>query len=56
MVGKTCSKISLLLIALSTFIAGSVFAQDSAMLIPLWKNGAPGFENLKNQPEQAKDW
>ncbi len=26
------------------------------MVIPLWKNGAPGFENLKNQPEQAKDW
>ena len=25
-------------------------------VIPLWKNGAPGFENLKNQPEQAKDW
>ena len=56
MVRKTCSKISLLLIALSTFMAGSVFAQDSALVIPLWKNGAPGFENLKNQPEQAKDW
>ena len=56
MVRKTFSKISLLLIALSTFMAGSVFAQDSAPVIPLWKNGAPGFENLKNQPEQAKDW
>lgn len=31
-------------------------AQDSAMVIPLWKNGAPGFEQLKNEPEQAKDW
>ncbi|MDP4131573.1 MAG: alpha/beta hydrolase [Bacteroidota bacterium] len=30
-------------------------AQDGTV-IPLWKNGAPGFENLKNQPEQAKDW
>jgi acetyl esterase/lipase len=30
-------------------------AQDS-IVIPLWKNGAPGFENLKDQPEQAKDW
>ena len=56
MVRKTCSKISLLLIALSSVIVAPVFAQDSAMVIPLWKNGAPGFENLKNQPEQAKDW
>ena len=56
MVRNTCSKISLLLIALSTFMAVSVFAQDSALVIPLWKNGAPGFENLKNQPEQAKYW
>ena len=31
-------------------------AQDSAMVIPLWKNGAPGFENKKNIPEEAKDW
>jgi acetyl esterase/lipase len=30
-------------------------AQD-VPVIPLWKNGAPGFENLKNKPEQAKDW
>ena len=33
-----------------------VFAQDSSYVIPLWKNGAPGFENKKNEPEQAKDW
>ena len=31
-------------------------AQDSSVVIPLWKNGAPGFENRKNEPEQAKDW
>ena len=24
--------------------------------IPLWPNGAPGFENRKNEPTQAKDW
>ena len=24
--------------------------------ISLWKNGAPGFENRKNEPTQAKDW
>ena len=24
--------------------------------IPLWENGAPGFEDRKDDPEQAKDW
>lgn len=31
-------------------------AQDSSLVIPLWKDGAPGFEQMKNKPEQAKDW
>jgi acetyl esterase/lipase len=31
-------------------------AQDSLLVIHLWEKGAPGFENLKNKPEQAKDW
>ena len=31
-------------------------AQDSAASIPLWATGAPGFENRKNLPEEAKDW
>jgi acetyl esterase/lipase len=26
------------------------------MVIPLWKNGAPGFESRRNEPEQAKDY
>jgi len=38
------------------FISGSLPAQDTAVVIPLWKNGAPGFEQLKTIPEQAKDW
>ncbi|WP_243771219.1 MULTISPECIES: alpha/beta hydrolase [Mucilaginibacter] len=25
-------------------------------VIPLWPNGAPGFENRRNEPEQAKDY
>jgi acetyl esterase/lipase len=28
----------------------------NAQEIPLWPNGAPGFENRKNEPTQAKDW
>ena len=34
----------------------AVCAQDSTRVIPLWKNGAPGFENKKNEKEQAQDW
>ncbi len=31
-------------------------AQTQPEVIPLWKNGAPGFENRKDIPEQAKDY
>lgn len=31
----------------------ALFAQQE---IPLWPNGAPGFENRRNEPVQAKDW
>jgi acetyl esterase/lipase len=33
-----------------------LYAQDSSIVIHLWNNGAPGFENRKNEPEQAKDY
>ena len=44
--------------ALFIIIGGFVFsayAQDSTV-IPLWQNGAPGFESKKNIPEDAKEW
>ncbi len=31
-------------------------AQDTAVQIPLWPHGAPGFESRRNEPEQAKDY
>jgi acetyl esterase/lipase len=31
-------------------------AQSTSPEIPLWSNGAPGFENRRNEPEQAKDY
>ena len=31
-------------------------AQDTALTVHLWENGAPGFEQRKNEPEEAKDW
>jgi acetyl esterase/lipase len=42
----------LLMIILSLPAAG----QNQPMVIPLWKNGAPGFESRKDIPEQAKDY
>lgn len=30
--------------------------QNSNQVIYLWPGGAPGFENKKNEPEEAKDW
>lgn len=31
-------------------------AQSQPKVVPLWPNGAPGFENRKDFPEQSKDW
>jgi acetyl esterase/lipase len=38
--------------------ARTLFAADEAqpVSIPLWTNGAPGFENRRNEPELAKDY
>ncbi|MGI4019914.1 MAG: alpha/beta hydrolase [Janthinobacterium lividum] len=46
-------KIKMIAAALLSCFYPAVFAQQ---VIPLWKNGAPGFENLRNEPEQAKDY
>src|ERR1700761_1451539 len=32
------------------------FAQTKQFVIPLWEKGAPGFEKLRDVPEQAKDY
>ena len=34
----------------------TVFAQQEPVEIKLWSQGAPGFEKLKNEPEEAKDY
>jgi acetyl esterase/lipase len=34
----------------------AVWAQNEPYVIPLWSKGAPGFENRRNEPEQAKDY
>ncbi|MGI4886505.1 MAG: alpha/beta hydrolase [Janthinobacterium lividum] len=35
---------------------GAVQAQPKPLVVPLWPKGAPGFENRRNEPEQAKDY
>jgi len=37
-------------------IAMAVMAPEAARVIPLWPNGAPGFEARRNEPELAKDY
>jgi len=49
------NKISLLFIMISALLSTVTWAQEGTV-IPLWQNGAPGFENKKNIPEEAKDW
>lgn len=39
----------------SLMLIGSAIAEEPEV-IHLWKNGAPGFEKLKNIPESAQDW
>jgi acetyl esterase/lipase len=38
------------------FTARSAFAAEEPNVIPLWDKGAPGFEDRRNEPEQAKDY
>lgn len=47
------SKLFLMLFSLAAI--HSAYA-DEPEIIHLWKNGAPGFEKLKNKPESAQDW
>jgi len=48
---KTCSLLSLLLLGMVVPLAAQI-----PEVIPLWANGAPGFEDRRNEPELAKDW
>jgi len=37
-------------------LPAALLAQTQPSVIPLWEKGAPGFENRRNEPEQAKDY
>ncbi|MBS1501828.1 MAG: alpha/beta hydrolase [Bacteroidetes bacterium] len=44
------------LLFLVCLLPALAFAQNQPFVIPLWTNGAPGFEKLKDKPEEAKDY
>src|SRR5665647_708107 len=44
------------LILLTIILSLPAVSQTQPVVIPLWKNGAPGFESRKDIPEEAKDY
>ena len=44
------------IIVIFLFLPAFLYAQENKNVIYLWSDGAPGFENRKNEPELAKDW
>jgi acetyl esterase/lipase len=43
-------------IVTAVFAAVWFLRADEPQVVPLWPDGAPGFENLRNEPELAKDY
>ncbi len=43
-------------VATSSLLAVVVVAQQRPVQVALWEKGAPGFEKLRNEPEEAKDY
>src|SRR5262249_53174652 len=51
---KTASRS--LAVALSLLALTTTVRADEPQVVPLWPNGAPGFEARREEPEQAKDY
>ena len=49
-------KLIMLVVFLACLKPASAAAQGQPEQIPLWPNGAPGFESRRNEPETAKDY
>ena len=45
-----------ILLAASVCAGACFFRAGEAQVIPLWPNGAPGFENRRHEPELARDY
>lgn len=44
------------IILVALFLPAAVFGADEPKEIPLWPEGAPGFENRRTEPERAQDY
>lgn len=44
------------LLAVIFLVHSGAFTQVKYFIVPLWQNGAPGFEERRNEPEISKDW
>lgn len=53
---KPLQRLLMIIILPVNFVTYDVISQVKPYEIPLWQQGAPGFEDKKNEPEQAKDW
>lgn len=50
-------KTYLAIFLLTCLVSVTTYTQDSVpQVVPLWQNGAPGFENRRDEPEQARDY
>jgi acetyl esterase/lipase len=57
MLARLIVRVSQALCCLALALPLTVSGQPNApQQIPLWPQGAPGFESRRNEPEQAKDW
>ncbi len=55
-VSRTRKSFVLILWPLAGIAIAPVRAQEQPQQVPLWPNGAPGFESRRNEPELAKDY
>jgi acetyl esterase/lipase len=53
---KTNKAFAALLVIIMSGVSAICHAQEKGAVVRLWENGAPGFEEKRNEPEQAKDW
>jgi len=56
MTPNLAGKVCLATCASLVLIASSTGVRAAPQQIPLWPNGAPGFESRRDEPEQAKDY
>src|SRR5215831_18799289 len=53
---RSVCKIRAVFAIAALFCGIKVLAADEPVVIPLWTNGAPGFEERRNEPERAQDY